>query len=41
MICRVGLGGDDDKVVRSGKPDLTNSSTSSDDVRRRYKVRAT
>lgn len=33
-VYRVGLGNDDDKVLR------TNSSTSSDDVRRRYKVRA-
>jgi sulfate transporter 4 len=38
MSGRVGLGNDDDKVVRTGKPDLTSSSTSSDDVRRRYKV---
>jgi hypothetical protein len=37
-VCRVGLGNDDDKVLRTNKPDLTNSSTSSDDVRRRYKV---
>lgn len=39
LCCRVGLGNDDDKVLRTGKPDLANSSTSSDAVRRRYKVR--
>jgi sulfate transporter 4 len=39
MSGRLGLGSDNDKVVRpQGKPDLTSSSTSSDDVRRRYKV---
>jgi hypothetical protein len=37
-VYRVGLGNDDDKVIRTNGPDLTNSSTSSDDVRRRYKV---
>ena len=40
-VYRVGLGNDDDKVIRTNGPDLTNSSTSSEDVRRRYKVCAT